>query len=82
MWYLPKPSDKTLQWYEDTFLDAIANDIHVSDLEESVKNVILQDGNKEMLKRLLVDPPSKLYPLNVELEKKLRNAAIGLYLKT
>ena len=72
MWYLPKPSDKTLQWYEDTFLDAIANDIHVSDLEESVKNVILQDGNKEMLKRLLVDPPSKLYPLNVELENKIK----------
>lgn len=75
MWYLPAPKAETLNWFEKTYLDAIADDIQASSLRKAVKEIIMPSGGKERLRRLLLAPPSELYPLNVALEKEI--AKIG-----
>ena len=72
MWHLSTPSEKTLEWYEKTYLDTIADSINESSLKKAVKEVILPGGGKEILKQLLLAPPAELYPLNDKLEKKIK----------
>lgn len=77
MWHLSTPSAETLKWYENTYLDAIADSVDASSLKKSVKEVILRNGEKETLKQLLLAPPAELYPLNEKLEKKIERLGNG-----
>ena len=72
MWYLKEPSNETLKWYKEEFLDAIAKAVEESTLQQKVKDLLLANGNKDIIEKLLVSRPEELYQLNAELEKKLK----------
>lgn len=72
MWHLKSPSEETLTWYKDKFLDDIADSLKNAELNDEVLEVIMPKGGKDVIERLLIAPPQELYPLNIELENQIK----------
>ena len=77
MWHLKSPSEETLTWYKDNFLDDIADSLKVAKLNGEVLEVIMPKGGKDVIEKLLIAPPQELYPLNMELEKKIEEKDVA-----
>ena len=73
MWYLPKPTLDTIEWYIDKFLNSIKTDIQNSSIKKSVKEILLPNKEDDIIKQLLIAPPEVLYPLNERLEKQIES---------
>lgn len=72
MWHLNQLSDDTLKWYKDTFLDSICQSVKDSDLKKSVKDILLPNGNSNVIEQLLLSLPETLYSLNDVLEQQIK----------
>lgn len=66
------PSEDTLKWYKEKFLDDIADSLIDAKLNDDVLEEIMPKGGKEVLEKLLTAQPQELYPLNIELENKIK----------
>lgn len=71
MWHLPKPSDDTLNWYKERFLEPIADAIRGPEVDDVYRCVLLQDDSPDTIEKLLVSPPEQLYPFCQELEDRI-----------
>lgn len=67
MWYIEQPSEDTLNWFKNLFLDPISDSINSSDLSIYVKNIL----NKDAIKRLMLTSAETLYSYNEYLETEL-----------
>lgn len=72
MWHLNSLSEETLKWYKEKFLDSIADSLKDAKLNDDVLEVIMPKGGKVVLEKLLTAQPQELYPLNIELEKEIK----------
>lgn len=78
MWYLQRPSRKTLRWYKILTLKGLQNRIECSDLDKSIVNILVLPGcaRDKVLKKLLLSPPEALYGINARLERKLERKGL------
>lgn len=72
MWHLKPLTAETLKWYKDTYLDAVKQSVKNSNIKQSVKDLLLPADGTDVIGRLLLWPPDRLYALNADLEKKIR----------
>jgi len=77
MWQLKLHSEDTLTWYKGKFLDNIADSLKDAKLNDEVLEVIMPKGGKAVLEKLLTAQPQELYPLNIELEKGIKEKDVA-----
>lgn len=77
MWHLNSLSEETLKWYKEMFLDSIADSLKDAKLNDDVLEVIMPKGGKAVLEKLLTAQPQELYPLNLELEKEIKEKDVA-----
>ena len=77
MWHLNSLSEETLKWYKEIFLDSIADSLIDAKLNDDVLEVIMPKGGKAVLEKLLTAQPQELYPLNLELEKEIKEKDVA-----
>jgi hypothetical protein len=77
MWHLNSPTEDTLTWYKGKFLDDIADSLIDAELNEDVLEVLMPGGGKDVIEKLLIARPQELYPLNIELEKKINEKDVA-----
>ena len=72
MWHLKPLTAETLKWYKDTYLDAVKQSVKNSNIKQSVKDLLLPADGTDVIGRLLLWPPDRLYALNADLEPQNR----------
>lgn len=77
MWHLQLHSEDTLTWYKGKFLDNIADSLQDAKLNDEVLEVIMPNGGKAVLEKLLTAQPQELYPFNFELENKIKEKDVA-----
>ena len=76
MWHLEEPSQETLDWFKNQFLDDMCNSIRIN-LCKDVLDVLLPNDSQEIIETLMIESPATLYAHNNELEDDLK--AKGLW---